>query len=63
MAKELSPTLDCQGKNGVIEIKLKQVGQITDSGYSEMTGRVYDDDGLAPTIRTMGGGILNQRLW
>ena len=38
------------------EIKLKQVAQITGKGYIEMRGRVYDPDGLSPTILTMQGG-------
>lgn len=42
------------------EIKLNQVAQITDKGFTEMTGRVYDSAGLSPTIQTMQGG--NRRL-
>lgn len=38
------------------EIKCKQVGQITATGFTEMTGRVYSTDGLSPSIRTFGGG-------
>lgn len=37
------------------EIKLNQVAQITDKGFTEMTGRVYDSNGLSPTIQTMQG--------
>lgn len=49
------------------EIKCNQVAQINSSGYTEMTGRVYDKDGLSPSIRTFGGGntevkILEQPL-
>lgn len=38
------------------EIKCKQVGQITAQGYTEMTGRVYGQEGLSPTINTCCGG-------
>lgn len=38
------------------EIKCKQVAQINSSGYTEMTGRVYDKNGLSPSVRTFGGG-------
>ena len=44
------------------EIKLKQVAQLTDSGFNEMTGRVYDSSGLCPAIRTMGGGNLEPKI-
>lgn len=37
------------------EIKLNQVAQIVDKGFTEMTGRVYDSNGLSPTIQTMQG--------
>ena len=40
-----------------MEIKLKQVAQLLGSKFNEMTGRVYAESGLAPTIRTMGGVI------
>lgn len=38
------------------EIKCNQVGQITAQGYTEMTGRVYGQEGLSPTINTCCGG-------
>lgn len=38
------------------EIKCNQVAQINSSGYTEMTGRVYDKNGLSPSIRTFAGG-------
>ena len=38
------------------EIKYKQVGQITAQGYTEMTGRVYEQEGISPTINTCCGG-------
>lgn len=38
------------------EIKCKQVGQITAQGYTEMTGRVYGQEGISPTINTCCGG-------
>ena len=45
------------------EIKCKQVAQINSSGYTEMTGRVYDKNGLSPSIRTFaGGGYRSQSL-
>lgn len=37
------------------EIKCNQVAQINSSGYTEMTGRVYDKNGLSPSIRTFAG--------
>lgn len=40
----------------VEEIKCEQVAQITDSGFTEMTGRVYSQQGLCPSIRTFAGG-------
>lgn len=38
------------------EIKCNQVGQITAQGYTEMTGRVYGQEGISPTINTCCGG-------
>lgn len=38
------------------EIKCNQVAQINSLGYTEMTGRVYDKNGLSPSIRTFAGG-------
>lgn len=38
------------------EIKCKQVGQIMAQGYSEMTGRIYGQEGISPTINTCCGG-------
>lgn len=38
------------------EIKCIQVGQITAQGYTEMTGRVYGQEGISPTINTCCGG-------
>ena len=39
-----------------VNYKLNQLAQITDKGFTEMTGRVYDSNGLSPTIQTMQGG-------
>lgn len=44
------------------EIKLNQVAQITDKGFTEMTGRVYDSNGLSPTIQTMQGGNRQPKI-
>ena len=44
------------------EIKLNQVAQITDKGFTEMTGRVYDSAGLSPTIQTMQGGNRQPKI-
>ena len=44
------------------QIKLKQVAQLTDKCYNEMTGRVYSDSGLSPAIRAMGGGGLEPKI-
>ena len=55
----LSRTLDTSTNNRVVEweeIKCKQVGQITAQGYTEMTGRVYGQEGISPTINTCCGG-------
>ena len=41
------------------EPTLKQVAQL--DGY-ESSGRVYDEDGLAPTINTMGGGQREPKI-
>lgn len=38
------------------EIKCIQVGQITAQGYTEMTGCVYGQEGISPTINTCCGG-------
>lgn len=43
-------------------IKLNQVVQITDNGFTEMTGRVYSPDGLSPTIQTMQGGNRQPKI-
>lgn len=44
------------------EIKLNQVLQIVDKGFTEMTGRVYDSNGLSPTIQTMQGGSRQPKI-
>jgi hypothetical protein len=36
--------------------KTKVVGILDNPKYNEMTSRVYDDQGIAPTIQTMDGG-------
>lgn len=43
------------------ETKLKIFGVLSVSGI-DMVRRVYSTDGLAPTITTMGGVILNRKL-
>lgn len=45
-----------------VNYKLKQVAQITDKGFTEMTGRVYSPDGLSPTIQTMQGGNRQPKI-
>lgn len=42
--------------------KLNQVAQIVDKGFTEMTGRVYDSNGLSPTIQTMQGGNRQPKI-
>lgn len=37
-------------------------GQIEHSGLTEMTGRVYQTNGISPTIRTMQGGNLEPKI-
>lgn len=44
------------------EIKLNQVTQIVDKGFTEMTGSVYDSNGLSPTIQTMQGGNRQPKI-
>jgi DNA (cytosine-5)-methyltransferase 1 len=46
----------------VEDARLMQVAQLTDKKYNEMTGRVYSDEGLCPTIRTMQGGCLEPKV-
>lgn len=45
-----------------VNYKLNQVAQITDKGFTEMTGRVYDSNGLSPTIQTMQGGNRQPKI-
>lgn len=48
------------------EIKLTQVGIMSGGKWDKMNDcarRVYDENGLAPTITTMGGGICSLKLW
>lgn len=44
------------------EIKCKQVAQINSAGYTEMTGRVYDKNGLSPSVRTFCGGNTEVKI-
>lgn len=44
------------------QIKCKQVGQITSRGFTEMTGRVYSQDGLLPAVRTFAGGNTETKI-
>lgn len=43
---------------GVVEMEVKQLGNISDSGSwdNPQTGRVYDSKGISPTINTCQGG-------
>jgi hypothetical protein len=41
--------------------KTKVVGILDNPKYNEMTSRVYDDQGIAPTIQTMDGGEKSLR--
>lgn len=45
-----------------VNYKLNQVAQIVDKGFTEMTGRVYDINGLSPTIQTMQGGNRQPKI-
>lgn len=49
------PTFDA---NGRVEVELKQVGQLygTETEPNPQAGRVYDAEGLAPTMDTCSGG-------
>lgn len=42
--------------------KLVQVAQLQGKGFTEMTGRVYDSNGLSPTIQTMQGGNRQPKI-
>lgn len=44
------------------QIKCKQVGQITSKGFTEMTGRVYSQDGLTPAVRTFADGNTETKI-
>lgn len=39
------------------EQSLKQIGNVDKKGHNSIWGRVYDMDGLAPTINAEGGGL------
>ena len=43
-------------------IKCEQVAQITSKGFTEMTGRVYSEKGLSPSIRTFAGGNTEVKI-
>lgn len=38
------------------DIKCKQIAQVYGKSYNETSGRVYDENGLSPTIKTFCGG-------
>ena len=42
--------------------KLVQVAQLQGKGFTEMTGQVYDSNGLSPTIQTMQGGNRQPKI-
>lgn len=44
------------------EVKLEKVAQLTDKKYNEMSGRVYSEDGLSPTIMTMQRGCCEPKV-
>lgn len=44
------------------KVKCEQVAQLTDSGFTEMTGRVYSQQGLSPSIRTFAGGNTEVKI-
>ncbi|WEA58320.1 DNA cytosine methyltransferase [Pediococcus pentosaceus] len=55
----LSTTLMSRDYKGPKQVAVKQVGNISDSdsfGGNPQTGRVYDPEGLSPTLNTMTGG-------
>ena len=55
----LSTTLTSRDYKDPKQIAVKQVGNISDSnsfGGNPQTGRVYDPEGLSPTLNTMTGG-------
>lgn len=55
----LSTALMSRDYKGLKQVAVKQVGNISDSnsfGGNPQTGRVYDPEGLSPTLNTMTGG-------
>lgn len=55
----ISTTLMSRDYKGSKQVAVKQVGNISDSksfGGNPQTGRVYDTEGLSPTLNTMTGG-------
>lgn len=50
---------------GVLEImkpQCKQVGQLFDNEQNPMNGRVYDVNGVSPTLRTPTGGLSEPKI-
>ena len=47
----------------LVENKVIQLGNIVDERnfHNPQTGRIYDIEGIAPTLNTCGGGSTNQR--
>lgn len=60
-AEEEMFTLTAQDRNGVIEPHLKQVGMLDMKGY-ESIRRVYDPDGISPTLTTSEGGNRQPKM-
>lgn len=56
------PVFPIRGENGTT---IKQVGNINNStsfGWNPQTGRVYDTEGLSPTLNTMQGGDRQPKI-
>ena len=60
------PVFPIFGKNGTTnQANIKQIGNINNStsfGGNPQTGRVYDIEGISPTLNTMQGGGLEPKI-
>lgn len=59
------PTLaarDYKDPKLVVEKGVEQIGQLYDNGYNSQAGRVYNDEGLCPTLDTGNAGTRTPKL-
>lgn len=57
---KMCKTIKARGDIGIVEMEVKVIGQL-EGGY-DMANRVYDKNGLSPTIRTFQGGGLEPKI-